>query len=108
MHIPFKEPSRIYMHILIPSTQCLLCSSSVTSLLAMGRMTWEELAALGAEVDRALLQPPLPVQSPPHMQDPNTDYCSLLLVDLKYDQPKGQIRAIFEQSGVSFGGQGPS
>ena len=96
------------MHILIPSTQCLLCSSSVTSLLAMVRMTWEELAALNAEVDRALLRPPLPVEPPPHMQDPNTDYCSLMLVDLKYDCPKGHIRAIFDELGVSFGGQGPS
>ena len=96
------------MHILIPSTQCLLCSSSVTSLLAMVRMTWEELAALGAEVDRALLQPPLPVGPPPHMQDPNTDYSSLMLEDLVYDCAKGRIRAIFDQMGVSFGGQGPS
>ena len=102
------------MHILIPSTQCLLCSSSVTSLLAMvrmteeERMTWEELAALGAEVDRALLRPPLPVGAPPHMQDPNTDYSSLMLEDLVYDCAKGRIRAIFDQMGVSFGGQGPS
>ena len=72
------------------------------------RMTWEELAALGAEVDRALLRPPLPVGAPPHMQDPNTDYSSLMLEDLVYDCAKGRIRAIFDQMGVSFGGQGPS
>jgi hypothetical protein len=90
------------MHILIPSTQCLLCSSSVTSLLAMVTMSIIEQAA------HALLPPPPSLEPPPHLQVAGLDYCSLLLLDLKIDCPKDDIRAIFESTGTDFGGQGAS
>jgi hypothetical protein len=93
------------MHILIPSTQCLLCSSSVTSLLAMVTMSKEELAAAASAPE---VQPPLPLEPPPHLRDSGLDYCSLMLVDLAVDTPKSAIRAIFESMQVDFGGQGPS
>ena len=94
------------MHILIPSTQCLLCSSLEPSLLAMVTMSKEEREAAAASA--AAWQPPLPSLPPPHLRDSGLDYCSLYLMDLAVDTPKSAIRAIFESKQVDFGGQGPS
>ena len=110
------------MHILIPSTQCLLCSSLEPSLLAMVTMSKEEREAAAASAavwpaasaaawpaaTAAAWQAPLPSLPPPHLRDSGLDYCSLFLMDLVVDTPKSAIRAIFESKQVDFGGQGPS
>ena len=102
------------MHILIPSTQCLLCSSLEPSLLAMVTMSKEEREAAAASAaawpaaTAATWQAPLPSLPPPHLRDSGLDYCSLFLMDLVADTPKTAIRAIFESKQVDFGGQGPS
>jgi len=49
---------------------------------------------------------PFVAAPPPWERQPGYDYRVLLLPNLKYDVPKTAIRAIFQENGCEFGGQG--
>ena len=54
-----------------------------------------------------ITQPAFMPEPPPWLQEAGVDYFALLLMDLKIDCPKDDIRNIFVGTGTEIGGQGP-
>jgi hypothetical protein len=111
IYISFKECACTHTYTLMhkdapQASAGIAAPATDQSLAAAAAMQQQQQQAAAAMQQQPQQQPRFVPEPPPWRKDPHVDYSTLMLLDLKCDVSKGEIRQIFKSVHCEFRGHG--